>query len=623
MRPITTSIDVNQATVATAAAERYCAQLSAAGELAGMWRERERFVILNTDFGDGVHFLLTAAAWRDDVRGPQQLHYLALLAQPLSRQQLQAGLAPLETIATAAGELIAQWLPAVTGYHRLFLQQQRIVLTLIVGDPALTLPQIDAGIDAFCLTNAALSVLGAAQYLPRRLARLAAPQALLALDGGTADEQQAWRQALTPAGFIGDAALHPIRARFAPRWQHAAPRVTPQSARRAIVIGAGLAGSAICESLAVRGWQLDLIETHDGPAQEASGNLAGVYMPVISRDDNPAARLTRQAYLFAQQVWARIGGFAQLRGARCGVLQVARDPEQAAAFEQAARHWHYPDDYAQWLDAGQASARVGMRTGSGWYFPDGGWLNPASVCEAMLRACGTHLTRHFGQAATTLRRSDDQWQAVAADGRVLAQAPAVILANGMGALQFAQAQALPLTALRGQVTHIPATGLLATLPLALCGDGYLTPPSAGIVSLGASYDDDQDAALRVQSHLGNLHKLQQMLPGLRIAADATTLGGRVGFRCVAADRLPLVGALPDSETRQAVAADHHLASLPRLPGLHGLLGYASRGLIWAPLAAELLACQMEGEPLPMGRDLAALLDPARFALKAARKSDLS
>ena len=623
MRPITTPPDVSKATDAATSADPARRQLSAAGELADMWQGRERFVVLNTDFGDGLHFLATAAALQADQRGPQQLHYLAMLSQPLSRPQLQAMLAAANAVAADAGELIAQWPPAVAGYHRLFLQQQRIVLTLIVGDPTVTLTQIDAGIDAFCLTNTFLSTLGTAQYLPKRLARLAAPQALLLVAGGTADEQASLRQSLPPAGFICHASQHPICARFAPRWQHGWPRPAPQSERRAIVIGAGLAGSAACESLAVRGWQLDLIEMHDSPAQEASGNLAGVYMPVISRDDNPAARLTRQAYLFAQQVWARIGGFAQLRGARCGVLQVARDAEQATAFEQAARHWDYPEDYAHWLDAEQASARLGMRTGSGWYFPEGGWLNPASVCDAMLRACGARLTRHFGQATTTLRHIDNQWQALDADGGVLAQAPVVILANGMGALQFEQAHGLPLTALRGQVTHLPVTTIpaLSALPFALCGDGYLTPPTAGIISLGASYDDDQDPALRMQSHVDNLHKLQQMLPELGITADPAILEGRVGFRCVAADRMPLVGALPHVAAAQLAVADTHLADFPRLPGLHGLLGYASRGLIWAPLAAELLACQLEGEPLPLGRDLTALLDPARFALKAVRKSN--
>jgi tRNA 5-methylaminomethyl-2-thiouridine biosynthesis bifunctional protein len=45
-----------------------------------------------------------------------------------------------------------------------------------------------------------------------------------------------------------------------------------------------------------------------------------------------------------------------------------------------------------------------------------------------------------------------------------------------------------------------------------------------------------------------------------------------------------------------------------------LLGYASRGLIWAPLAAELLAAQLQGEPLPVENKIAAALDPARFLL---------
>jgi len=81
-------------------------------------------------------------------------------------------------------------------------------------------------------------------------------------------------------------------------------------------------------------------------------------------------------------------------------------------------------------------------------------------------------------------------------------------------------------------------------------------------------------------------------------ADAD-LPGRVGQRCIAPDRLPLVGALP-GET-----------------GVYGLLGYASRGLIWAPLMAELLAAMIEREPLPLPRELVAALDPARFGADSA------
>jgi len=85
----------------------------------------------------------------------------------------------------------------------------------------------------------------------------------------------------------------------------------------------------------------------------------------------------------------------------------------------------------------------------------------------------------------------------------------------------------------------------------------------------------------------------------------------------APDRLPLVGRLPDFA---AAGAIERLRDVPRHPGLYGLLGYASRGLIWAPLAAELLAAQLEGEPLPLEMALVDALDPARFVLRARRSS---
>jgi tRNA 5-methylaminomethyl-2-thiouridine biosynthesis bifunctional protein len=41
-------------------------------------------------------------------------------------------------------------------------------------------------------------------------------------------------------------------------------------------------------------------------------------------------------------------------------------------------------------------------------------------------------------------------------------------------------------------------------------------------------------------------------------------------------------------------------------------------LIWAGLGAELLAAQIEGEPLPLEASLVDALDPARFVLRARR-----
>lgn len=95
------------------------------------------------------------------------------------------------------------------------------------------------------------------------------------------------------------------------------------------------------------------------------------------------------------------------------------------------------------------------------------------------------------------------------------------------------------------------------------------------------------------------------------------MAGRVGFRCAAPDRLPLAGALPDYDYQGRL---ERLRKVPRHPGLYCLLGYASRGMIWAPLMAEVLVAQLENRPSPLESTLAAALDPARFLLKERRRS---
>ena len=215
---------------------------------------------------------------------------------------------------------------------------------------------------------------------------------------------------------------------------------------------------------------------------------------------------------------------------------------------------------------------------------------------------------------------------------MIAEAPVVIIAAGADAAAFSQTQGLPLSAIRGQVTHLPADAL-PVLPHVVCGDGYVTRPVQGMCCVGATYDFDADPQMRHASHVENMTRLAQILPQARVAegdqddADRAyagrtysgrTYAGRVAFRCASPDRLPLVGALPDGT---AAIGGSRLRDVPRLPGLHGLLAYGSRGLIWAPLAAELLACYLEGEPSPVDSELAMALDPARFALKAHRRGE--
>jgi tRNA 5-methylaminomethyl-2-thiouridine biosynthesis bifunctional protein len=87
---------------------------------------------------------------------------------------------------------------------------------------------------------------------------------------------------------------------------------------------------------------------------------------------------------------------------------------------------------------------------------------------------------------------------------------------------------------------------------------------------------------------------------------------------VSPDRLPLVGALAREDAEPP--RNPHLATLSRQPGLYGAFAYGSRGLLWAGLGAELLASLIDNEPLPLEARLADALDPARFLLRALRRS---
>jgi tRNA 5-methylaminomethyl-2-thiouridine biosynthesis bifunctional protein len=557
-------------------------------------------VVLDTEFGSGERF---AAARAQGGR----LHYIALAA----------ALPPAAAVDDA--QLRDAWPLNVPGFHRVILNDE-VTLDLLVGAVDAVLPQIAARVNAFYLSA------DVAPTWARTLAKLAVQGATL--HARAADDALVW--ALTAAGFVcriaDDACAAPdIAAVYRSRKPQPAAQDVP--VRRAVVIGAGLAGSSAAQRLCARGWQVTLIERHAEPAQEASGNLAGIFMPLLSKDDNIPTRLSRAAYLFALREWRRMGGVGTaFLGADCGVLQLARDERHAKVQQDALAQWNYPPQYARWADAQEASALIGTSTPhGGWLFAQGGWARPSSLCEAMLASCGERLQRVFHTEALDLRRVDDQWQVRGADDALIAQAPTVILASGAGAGQIAQAAELPLARLRGQVTHLQVDAaavpplLPPILPLVVCREAYVTPPSDGVVCAGATYDNDDDPALRASSQQENLARLAEIIPGDAVAALAHTapLAGRVGFRVAAPDRLPLAGALPDYPNAGRLES---LSDVPRHPALHCLLGYASRGLIWAPLMAELLVCQLENTPPPLENTLIDALDPGRFLLKQRRRA---
>jgi tRNA 5-methylaminomethyl-2-thiouridine biosynthesis bifunctional protein len=588
-------------------------------DLPRRWAGQRVFTILETGFGLGLNFLAVREAWRADPTRPQRLHYVSVEKHPFSRDGLATLHARYPEFAALAAGLHAAWPLALPGLHRLEFENGRVTLTLVFDDIADALPGLRLAADAVFLDGFAPDR-NPEMWTPalmRALARLARPGTTLA----TYTTARAVRDALAGAGFAIE--LRPgfgrkrtmLAARYVPR---GTPRRGPPPAplwdeRRAIVVGAGLAGAAICERLAARGWRIELIEQNSAPAVEASGIPAGVFHPHISRDDSQLSRLTRAAFLYSLRRWRELDA---LEWRSCGVLQVAKDERDEARMATTIHALGLPPEFADYLPRASAENQVGrpLRFG-GWWFPQSGWMRPASLVAAQLRKARSAIRLRTGVTVHSLSRNGELWRALAADGVEIASAPVVVLANSHDAARLAPCGA-PLKRVRGQLTRLPA-GAVALPTAVLSGAGHLIPDSDGTAIVGATYDfDDEAKESREEDHAGNLERLERLLPGATTDVDRSALEGAVGFRCVTADRLPLIGALPDGTAGGTAVAMRNLA---RSPGLYSAFAYASRGVTWAVLGGELIASTLEGEPLPVESDLADAVDPARFLIRRARR----
>ena len=579
----------------------------AGNELPGRWQGRDTFTIVETGFGLGLNFLATWAAWRADPARCERLHFVSAELHPFSREDLTQAHAAHKDLAALSGELLALWPALVPGFHRLHLDGGRVTLTLLFGDAGELLSQLDARADAFYLDgfSAAQNPEMWSDELLGTLARLAAPGATLA----TWSARGALRRALIENGFDcvrrrGFAAKSQMLfGRFSAGEAVAAPQ------RHALVIGAGLAGSAIANRLCERGWRITLIDAADGPAQGASGNHAGVLRALPSRDDNRMSRITRAAAMYGLRHLERLSaqGLA-VRWDACGVLHLARDEKQQSKQREVVAALQAPPEILRFVERDEASriAKWPLAIG-GWWFPDGAWVSPPSLCEANLDASPERLETHYGHAVWALEDSGSEWISRDAEGDEIARAPVAILANGAAITRIAQASALPVVSARGQVSLLKAAPGSAP-DVMVCRGGYVSPSIDGLRSAGATFSvDDEECELRETDHAENLGKLAAMLPGF----SAEVVGGRVGFRPASPDRLPIVGAIPDASRPHGGT----LATVPRHRDLYAVSGFGARGLVWSALVAEMLASQLEHEPLPLERELVDAMDPARYVLR--------
>ncbi len=595
----------------------------AGNDLPARWQNKPRFVILETGFGLGLNFLTTWHTWRADPLRAERLHFVSFEKHPFSRADLVLAQQGLNDFPDLAAELQAQWPSLTAGIHRLRFDEGRVTLTLIFGDATQALRTVDLAADAFFLDGfspAKNPELWTAEIC-QAIARLAARDATLAtwsVAGKVREALQAAQFTLEKRpGFAGK------RQMLTGRYQARKPDRHPvPNDKRAIIIGAGVAGCTAAHRLAAEGWEVTLIEAQAAPATAASGNLAGVLRPLPSADDNRLSRLTRAGYLATRQL---LHTLPDAHWSACGVMHLARDEAHAEQQKKAVDKLEWPASMLQWRTTEQVTEALSFPAPtSGWFFPEGGWVQPGSICRAALAAYPERIRLIAGVTVDALKQTKtDQgtlWHAFTNDGALVSCAPIAIIAMGAQAPQLAVMERIPQIAARGQVTHLPANSL-PSVPHVVCRFGYTMPTMGEQILTGATLQArDTDPSLRAADHQENLGRLARSLPALANQVSQIPLAncqGKTGFRPMSPDRLPMVGPVPVMWSADApiTPSDTPWHRIPRQDGLWCVQGFGARGIVWSALMADLLVSRLQGDPLPLENDLVAALDPARFVVR--------
>ncbi len=404
-----------------------------------------------------------------------RLHFVSCEKFPLRREDLARCLALWPQLKDLAFVLHADYPVLTPGFHHLQFQNGRINLTLMFGDANQCFHQLlvcgDVKLEAALRTNhidawfldgfaPAKNQQMWSEELFQTIGQLSKPGTTLA----TFSAAGVVRKNLQATGFevkkikgFGQkremmiAAFQKAEFASSPRtwvtpWQCSTPRIVNE--KKAIVLGAGLAGCYLAQALVKRDWHVTLIDAHNEVGYGASGNTQAVLYPKLSAYRSPLTLFMLNAFLFAHRMYSQLLHKHDV-GKLSGILQLAfNDKEQASQINLEKWLAAYPE-LGVLVDQQRATEIAGIHLNTGGLFiPYSGWLDSRALCEIFAQTEGINWIPDT--VVTELVFRNKQWHVAGH------QADVLIIANGNHANQFSQTSFLPLKSIRGQMTMIRA-----------------------------------------------------------------------------------------------------------------------------------------------------------------------
>lgn len=526
-------------------------------QLSEHWNNKHQtFVIVELGFGSGLNCFATWQHFLETAPSNQILQFVSIEQFPFSLEDFKRSTERWSSLKYFSNQYIKNYPPLIKGCHRRIFG--RVIIDVWFEEATAALSQMEGQVDAWFLDGFSPSKNPQMwdKKLFEEMARLSRKNATFSTF--TAASQV--RRDLLSVGFHVEkmAGFGTKRESLCGYFPHDTPfsklppwfQLIENKDKIATIVGGGLAGTATALSLQRRGWQCKILEKQ-AIASGASGNHVGACYPLLN-----------VTYDFSSQFYSN-------------------------AFSFARHH------ISQFTDVPQSWEGVSLFNQQDIFLKEAGWVSPKALCAAQAQLCNIEY-REF--------KIDEKYENL------------TIFANGWESGRFFPQ--LPLTPVRGQITHLEANSLSLQLKQVLCKDIYLTPALKNIHVLGATHQRNcLDLNIKKEDNLENLAFLAKNFPEW---SELKEIGSRVGIRGTSLDHLPLIGMLPDYQQFMNNFKEIHKgkpwSAYPNLASTLIWLNitHGARGLTTIPLAAEILASQLNGEILPISRQMYMALQPQRF-----------
>ncbi|MES0489248.1 MAG: bifunctional tRNA (5-methylaminomethyl-2-thiouridine)(34)-methyltransferase MnmD/FAD-dependent 5-carboxymethylaminomethyl-2-thiouridine(34) oxidoreductase MnmC [Leptospirales bacterium] len=635
--------------------------------------------ICEIGFGTGLNFLLTWEFFIQNSAPGMCLNYYSVEKYPLSKDDMKK-IHLLYTgasghLAEFSNKLIEQYPDRVPGFHRINLGKG-VSLNLMFCDVHEGLSEIVlAGnkidtwyFDGFNPANNP-EIWNTKTYF--QMAQLSAKAARLATFTAAGHVRRGLQEAgfivtkekgfgqkreMVTAVFQGDSEERDENS--SPWFLNLKYKTQNRKESRVGIIGAGLAGTALAESFARRGWKVTVIEKEGELALGASGNPRGIFLPILHRDFTPISRLSLAGFQYVLRHIDHLEKSGYITGfKKQGILQALRPPKEHRKNEKDAMERvvkgaeRLLDKTGFIVDAQQASELAGVQVNYDCvYYPNAGSLSPRDVCAANLHMAKnlTDVTSLYNidieHVIQTGTYEDPEWMLKSAE-KEFGPFDAVVAANSFDAIKFEQTGAISIEKSRGQLFSVGATEITQKLRTPVSAGAYIIPsvekPTKSQLTshtrrhiVGATNDSfENDEPIESQNSelyaelcetLGGFPPEQEFLPGA---------SSRVAYRAASTDHTPVMGPVPNLQMFKEVftglnhGENHVLRNYydnPHKqniwhPGFFILSGLGSRGIIYSHLGAEIVASLASSEPLPVEKSLYFAVHPARFIVRDLKK----